>query len=510
MDLGGARASSSVLQHVERAGGVERCVRHGSLHLAGDEARRFPFRFPCPGIDAAYSLMPLACRFRAPSAGAAADVRAMLAICAAVRWRSDRVQQGCVAAHAKEVRSATAIGPRRSRGKVTGGRASWACPATPRMMEQRRRRDPPLTARPRGFDSRAPTTAGGEGMGWVDAGGCGILALAAACRCCGGAPPRDPLSADKAYLWHGVQQVSLADAGRIATSSPHEPGRYLWVALFARAFGAGLLPLCAAPPRVLRRRPSPRHCNDLRARGLDWPATALAAFALSAIAHPAAQSCSNTPAAARVIVRAWLLSAPSPVAWACEDHLGVSLLFGFNLFLYASAGFALALAVATTTSCQPFAAAWPDGGLQRSVHRRAFCRWRPWRCRRDSRRVLRPQDRHRDRARESNLSFAAPLLHGARACKLLGLDPAHRRAFQWTFLLLPCCRWSRSRSWRCAPCPRWTRRRCSPRRWGWPRSTTPPAAPILRTSCSRWRPRACCCWVVRRRSHRGGSRRSRP
>ena len=250
----------------------------------------------------------------------------------------------------------------------------------------------------------------------------------------------------------------------------------------------------------------------LRARGLDWPATALAAFALSAIAHPQHKLFEHAWLLLAWSSCAWLLSAPSPVAWACEGLvLGVSLLFGFNLFLYASAGFALALAVATTTGLLPFAAwrmeAFALGASAGLVPMAAMALSPGFARRFYVRRIGTVIARG-----ESNLSLLLLWPWRPAPAQLLGLDPAHRRAFQWTFLLLPCLPLVAIAfvALRALP-PRWTRRRCSPpRRWGWPRSTTPPAAPILRTSCSRWRPRACCCWVVRRRSHRGGSRRSRP
>lgn len=272
-------------------------------------------------------------------------------------------------------------------------------------------------------------------MGWVDAGGCGILALAAALSLLQ-ARRRDPLGADEAYLWHGVQQVSRGRWPHRDFKS-YEPGRYLWAALFARAFGAGLLPLRGAGHAFFAvGLAAALLC--LRARGLDWPATALAAFALSAIAHPQHKLFEHAWLLLAWSSCAWLLSAPSPVAWACEGLvLGVSLLFGFNLFLYASAGFALALAVATTTGLLPFAAwrmeAFALGASAGLVPMAAMALSPGFARRFYVRRIGTVIARG-----ESNLSLPLPWPWRPAPAQLLGLDPAHRRAFQWTFLLLPC------------------------------------------------------------------------
>ena len=71
-------------------------------------------------------------------------------------------------------------------------------------------------------------------MGVVDAGGCGILALAAALSLWQ-ARRRDPLGADEGYLWYGVQQT-LAGRWPHRDVKSYEPGRYLWSAAFARVF----------------------------------------------------------------------------------------------------------------------------------------------------------------------------------------------------------------------------------------------------------------------------------
>ena len=112
-------------------------------------------------------------------------------------------------------------------------------------------------------------------MGVVDAGGCGILALAAALSLWQ-ARRRDPLGADEGYLWYGVQQT-LAGRWPHRDVKSYEPGRYLWSAAFARVFGGGLLPLRGAAHLCFALG----LCAALlvlRTRGLDCPSTALAAF----------------------------------------------------------------------------------------------------------------------------------------------------------------------------------------------------------------------------------------
>lgn len=272
-------------------------------------------------------------------------------------------------------------------------------------------------------------------MGWIDVAGCGAVALAASLSMLH-ARRAAPLGADEGYLWYGVQQA-LKGRWPHRDVKSYEPGRYLWSALFLRAFGAGLLPLrwathlffaialCAA-------------LLALRWRGLDWPSIALAAFALSIIAHPQHKQFEHGWMLLAWAACAHLLSAPSPPAWACEGAvLGLSLFFGFNLFLYASAALLLALAVAGSIALLPVGSWRLDAfalgaalgllpmlcmalspGFARMFHQRRIAT------------VI---------ARgESNLSLPRPWPWRRVPAQLQGLGAAHRRAFQWTFLLLPC------------------------------------------------------------------------
>jgi hypothetical protein len=271
-------------------------------------------------------------------------------------------------------------------------------------------------------------------MGWADVGGCGIVAFAAAWSLLH-ARRADPLGADEGYLWYGVQQAVKGRWPHRDFKS-YEPGRYLWSALFARAFGAGLLPLRRAT-HLFFAAGLGAALLALRSRGLDWPSIALAAFALSAIAQPQHKLFEHAWLLLAWSSCAWLLSAQSAPAWACEGAvLGLSLFFGFNLFLYASAGFALALAVAAASGILPFAA-WRIGALALGAASGLL----PMACMALSPGFARMFYRRRIGtviARgESNLSLPRPWPWRAAPAQLLGLDPAHRRAFQWTFLLLP-------------------------------------------------------------------------
>lgn len=272
-------------------------------------------------------------------------------------------------------------------------------------------------------------------MVWVDVGGCGILAFAAA-SAMRHARRRDPLGADEGYLWYGVQQV-LQGRWPHRDFKSYEPGRYLWSALFARCFGAGLSPLRRAV-HLFFAIGLGAALLALRARGLDWPSIALAAFALSAIAHPQHKLFEHAWLLLAWSSCAWLLWAQSAPAWACEGAvLGLSLLFGFNLFLYASAGLALALAIAAPTGMLPFAA-WRMEALAigASVGLLPMARMalspgfaRMFYRRRIGSVIARG---------ESNLSLPRPWPWRVSPAQLQGLDPAHRRAFQWTFLLILC------------------------------------------------------------------------
>jgi hypothetical protein len=270
-------------------------------------------------------------------------------------------------------------------------------------------------------------------MGWVDAADCGIVALAASLSMLQ-ARRTASLGADEGYLWYGVQQV-LKGRWPHRDFKSYEPGRYLWSALFVRGFGAGL--------RSLRRATHLFFAVGLgaallalRSRGLDWPSIVLAALALSAIAHPQHKLFEHAWLLLAWSSCTWLLSVQSAPAWACEGAvLGLSLFFGFNLFLYASAGLALALAVATTTGMLPFAA-WRADALALG----AALGLVPMACM-----ALSPAFSRMFYLRrigtviargESNLSLPRPWPWRAAPAQLLDLDPAHRRAFQWTFLLL--------------------------------------------------------------------------
>ena len=270
-------------------------------------------------------------------------------------------------------------------------------------------------------------------MGWVDVGGCGIVALVAALWM-QHARRAAPLGADEGYLWYGVQQV-LQGRWPHRDFKSYEPGRYLWSALFARGFGAGLLSLRRAA-HLFFAVGLGAALLVLRSRGLDWPSIALAAFALSAIAHPQHKLFEHAWLLLAWSSCAWLLSGQSAPAWACEGAmLGLSLFFGFNLFLYASAALVLALAVATTTGILPFAA-WRADALALG----AILGLVPMACMALSPAFARMFYQRRIGtviARgESNLSLPRPWPWRAAPAQLLGLDPAHRRAFQWTFLLL--------------------------------------------------------------------------
>ena len=270
-------------------------------------------------------------------------------------------------------------------------------------------------------------------MGVVDAGGCGILALAAALSLWQ-ARRRDPLGADEGYIWYGVQQT-LAGRWPHRDVKSYEPGRYLWSAAFARVFGGGLLPLRGAAHLCFALG----LCAALlvlRTRGLDWPSTALAAFALAAIAHPQHKLFEHAWLLLAWSSCAWLLSTSSAPAWACEGAvLGLSLFFGFNLFLYATAGFALALAIAAATGLLPFAS-WRMEAFALGVSAGLL----PMAAMALSPRFARMFYRRRIGSviarGESNLSLPRPWPWRAAPAQLQGLDSAHRRAFQWTFLLL--------------------------------------------------------------------------
>ena len=270
-------------------------------------------------------------------------------------------------------------------------------------------------------------------MGWVDVGGCGIVALAASLAMLL-AHRSVPLGADEGYLWYGVQQV-LKGRWPHRDFKSYEPGRYLWSAVFARGFGAGLLSLrCAV--HLFFAVGLGAALLALRSRGLDWPSIALAAFALSAIAHPQHKLFEHGWLLLAWSSCAWLLSTQSGPAWACEGAmLGLSLFFGFNLFLYASAALVLALAVATTTGILPFEA-WRADALVLG----AALGLVPMACMALSPGFARMFYRRRIGtviARgESNLSLPRPWPWRAAPAQLLGMDPAHRRAFQWTFLFL--------------------------------------------------------------------------
>jgi hypothetical protein len=135
---------------------------------------------------------------------------------------------------------------------------------------------------------------------------------------------------------------------------------------------------------------------------------------------------------------AWLLWAQSAPAWACEGAvLGLSLLFGFNLFLYASAGLALALAIAAPTGMLPFAA-WRMEALAIGASAGLLPMARMALSPGFARMFYRRRIGSVIARGESNLSLPRPWPWRAAPAQLQGLDSAHRRAFQWTFLLLLC------------------------------------------------------------------------
>ena len=270
-------------------------------------------------------------------------------------------------------------------------------------------------------------------MVWVDVGGCGIVALAAA-SAMRHARRTAPLGADEGYLWYGVQQV-LGGRWPHRDFKSYEPGRYLWSALFARGFGAGLASLRRAV-HLFFAIGLGAALLALRSRGMDWPSIALAAFALAAIAHPQHKLFEHAWLLLAWSSCAWLLSAQSAVAWACEGAvLGLSLFFGFNLFLYAVAAFAIALVVATTTGMLPFAAWRADAlvlGAALGLVPMAAMALSP----RFARMFYRRRIGSVIARGESNLSLPRPWPWRAVPAQLQGLDRTHRRAFQWTFLLL--------------------------------------------------------------------------
>ena len=272
-------------------------------------------------------------------------------------------------------------------------------------------------------------------MGWIDVAGCGVVALAAALSMLW-LRRNAPLGADEGYLWYGVQQASKGRWPHRDFKS-YEPGRYLWCALLMRGLGTGLLPLRCAT-HLFFAVALGAALLALRSRGLDWPSLALAALALSCIAHPQHKLFEHG-----WILLAWascaqLLSAPSAFAWACEGAvLGLSLFFGFNLFLYATAALLLALAVAVPTALLSLAQ-WKPGAFALG----AVLGLVPMLCMSLSPRFVRMFHQRRIAtviARgESNLSLPLPWPWRAAPAQLQGMDPIHRRALQWTFLLLPC------------------------------------------------------------------------
>jgi hypothetical protein len=272
-------------------------------------------------------------------------------------------------------------------------------------------------------------------MGWVDAAGCGIVALAASLAMLQ-ARRAEPLGADEAYLWYGVQQ-SLQGRWPHRDFKSYEPGRYLWSASFGRAFGAGLLPLRCAT-HLFFTLGLGAALLALRWHGLDWPSVLLAAVALSAIAHPQHKLFEHGCMLLAWAACARLLLVPSALAWACEGLvLGLSLAFGFNLFLYAAAALAIALAVAAATAMVPLASWRPDalalGILLGALPMLAMALSPGFARMFHQRRIATVIARG-----ESNLSLPRPWPWRVAPAQLSGLDPAHRRAFQWIFLLLLC------------------------------------------------------------------------
>ena len=245
---------------------------------------------------------------------------------------------------------------------------------------------------------------------------------------------RAPLGADEGYLWFGVQQLRK---GRVPHRDfrSYEPGRYLWLALWMPLFGGGLAGLRAAT-HLLFAIALALALATLRQAALDWVVVVAAAVALTALSHPQHKQFEHGLVLLAWTTLAQLLLAPSvaTLAWA-SGFVGLTLLFGFNLFLYCAAALAVVLghaawsgALALTpanlaVACAaglagllPFAMFLSLPGFARSFYQRRI------------RAVL---------ARgESNLPLPPPWPWRPVPRQLQGLDRARRRAFQWTYLAL--------------------------------------------------------------------------
>jgi hypothetical protein len=155
---------------------------------------------------------------------------------------------------------------------------------------------------------------------------------------------RAPLGADEGYLWFGVQQLRR---GRLPHRDfkSYEPGRYLWLAACSFVFGRGLLGVrlgthlffaCALAGLLFA----------LHRHGAAWSLIASAALVLSAWSHPQHKQFEHGWMLIGVAVLGAVLPQPGAWGFAGGVMVGLSLLFGFNLFLYLGAAWAMTLAAA--------------------------------------------------------------------------------------------------------------------------------------------------------------------
>ena len=173
--------------------------------------------------------------------------------------------------------------------------------------------------------------------------GCGLLASIASAAM-GVSRLRAPLGADEGYLWFGVQQL-LRGRWPHRDIKSYEPGRYVWCAAFASAGVAGLAAVRLATHLFLAIALATA-LVVLRDFGLDWGALAASAVALTWLAHPQHKQFEHGWLLLAWAAIAQMLAAPTPatMAWAGAT-IGLSLFFGFNLFLYAGS------ALAVSTAC---------------------------------------------------------------------------------------------------------------------------------------------------------------
>jgi hypothetical protein len=244
---------------------------------------------------------------------------------------------------------------------------------------------------------------------------------------------RAPLGADEGYLWFGVQQLLRGRMPHRDFKS-YEPGRYLWSGMVARLCGHGLLPLRIGT-HLFFAIGLAFALVVLRSYGLSWPILAATALALAALAHPQHKQFEHAWILAAWAGNALLLLQPEPASLALAAAVtGLSLLFGFNLLLYFGAALAITVSLSmlhgSLTLESRDIALLAAAGFGGTMPLMLLLLLSPgFRQRFLQRRVGAVLTRG-----QSNLPLPLPWPWRAPPRQLHDLKPAHRRAFQWSFL----------------------------------------------------------------------------